>query len=155
MLTDEYIQGLRQECNGASYLAFARAVIAAYEKKLLDQKPFTYVYRYHSPFGGCETELSFTRNTSEAIETIPLYLHPAPLPEEQIAEGRCDALQANLEVARHNCEAQERENERLQALCDQLGEALEQIAWLTVSGTKGNNLANAALAAWREMKGQP
>lgn len=41
------------------------------------------------------------------------------------------------------------------AMCDRLGEALEQIAWLTVSGTKGNNLANAALAAWREMKGQP
>lgn len=41
------------------------------------------------------------------------------------------------------------------SMCDRLGEALEQIAWLTVSGTKGNNLANAALAAWREMKGQP
>lgn len=62
-------------------------------------------------------------------------------------------LQANLEVARHNCEAQERETDRLRALCDRLGEALDQIAWLTVSGTKGNNLANAALAAWRETKG--
>ena len=45
------------------------------------------------------------------------------------------------------------ENVRLRALCDRLGEALDQIAWLTVSGTKGNNLANAALAAWRETKG--
>lgn len=34
LLTDEYIEGLRQECNGASYLTFARAVIAACEAKL-------------------------------------------------------------------------------------------------------------------------
>ncbi len=72
----------------------------------------------------------------------------------QIAEGRGDALQANLEVARHNCEAQERQNERLQALCDRLGEALEDLIFWD-NGKPEFAEAHTALAAWREMKGQP
>lgn len=72
----------------------------------------------------------------------------------QIAEGRCDALQANLEVARHNCEAQERENERLQELCDRLGEVLEyEYSRQCMETNSQNRKLYNALAAWREMKG--
>lgn len=39
-------------------------------------EPFTYVYRYYSPYGGDETELSFTRSTTDAIESIPLFKKP-------------------------------------------------------------------------------
>lgn len=46
-----------------------------------------------------------------------------------------------------------RERHQYAAMCDRLGEALEQVAWVTVSGTKGNILANAALQEWKRMKG--
>ena len=76
--------------------------------------------------------------------------HIKYLRDEVIAERNADLEQLHTRVTEL-----EKERDGLEELCDRLGEALEQIAWLTVSGTKGNNLANAALAAWREMKGQP
>lgn len=117
MLTDEYIQGLYKECNGASYLAFARAVIAAYEAKLREQEPVYYEYRswygQQSVINGWgEWERVKPRNAlctiEDAVDEIDHYIgagykyelralfeHPAPIPEELEAaykRGRHDAV---------------------------------------------------------------
>ena len=113
MLTDKDITEIMDRgdvVEGNRFLpyAYARAVIAAYEKKLRENKPFA----WHSPTDGLSYENHYSDNQ-------PLFEHPAPIPAEQIAEikrkerERCavvcerlisgDGICADNEVWIHDC----------------------------------------------------
>ncbi len=78
LLTDEEIMTINQTAEFDSAIGYAKKIIAAYEKKLREQEPRSYLYKHRFFDGSFLYSYEPTRNGTSAVEAIPLYLHPAP-----------------------------------------------------------------------------
>lgn len=129
MLTDEYIEGLRQECNGASYLTFARAIESAVLAKLREQnEPIAEV---------------ISNNRAGMYDELPigtlLYTNPAPIPEVEAkynelimavgrkfkGESRHATALKYIRQMEEPFDTVKRANAMLMCLCQEAADALE------------------------------
>lgn len=78
LLADEEIMTINQTAEFDSAIGYAKKIIAAYEKKLREQEPRSYLYKHRFFDGSFLYSYEPTRNGTSAVEAIPLYLHPAP-----------------------------------------------------------------------------